>query len=78
MSSAGHDFDDITETDTHSSLNRELDSKKRLLDTMEASINKMSNTKLQWRTRLTMKEDELADAKVRRLASAQTHKSERL
>ncbi|KAJ9103921.1 hypothetical protein QFC21_002384 [Naganishia friedmannii] len=47
-----------------SSLNRELDSKKRLLDNVETSVNKVAHAKQEWRAKLLAKEEELAQAKV--------------
>jgi hypothetical protein len=49
----------------HSGLQKELESKKRLLDNVENSMNKMMNAKSAWKAKLALKEDELADAKVR-------------
>lgn len=46
-------------------MSRELDGKKRQLDTLENSVNKMVNTKLSWKAMLERKEEELADAKRR-------------
>ncbi|GHJ84050.1 hypothetical protein NliqN6_0452 [Naganishia liquefaciens] len=46
-------------------LNRELDSKKRLLDNVENSVAKMTAAKQEWRAKLLAKEEELAQAKAR-------------
>lgn len=45
-------------------LSRELDAKKKLLDGVEHSVQKMTQTKLSWKTKLTMKDDEVADLRV--------------
>ena len=47
-----------------SALSRELDAKKKLLDGVEHSVQKMTQTKLSWKTKLTMKDDEVADLRV--------------
>jgi len=47
-----------------SALSRELDAKKKLLDGVETSVQKMSQTKLAWKTKLTMKDDEISDLRV--------------
>ena len=47
-----------------SNLNRELDSKKRLLDNVENSVSKMAAAKQEWRAKLIAKEEELAQAKA--------------
>ncbi|KAJ9120149.1 hypothetical protein QFC22_003048 [Naganishia vaughanmartiniae] len=47
-----------------SNLNRELDSKKRLLDNVETSVNKVAHAKQEWRAKLLAKEEELAQAKA--------------
>ncbi len=59
-------FWSVTDLPPHpsSGLQRELEAKKRLLDNVETSMNKVMATKLAWKTKLAMKEDELADAKV--------------
>ena len=51
----------------HSNLNRELDSKKRLLDNVENSVAKMTAAKQEWRAKLLAKEEELAQAKASRI-----------
>ncbi|KAI5453673.1 hypothetical protein NCC49_005494 [Naganishia albida] len=48
-----------------SNLNRELDSKKRLLDNVENSVSKMAAAKQDWRAKLVAKEEELVQAKAR-------------
>lgn len=47
-----------------SNLNRELDSKKRLLDNVENSVSKMAAAKQEWRAKLIAKEEELVQAKA--------------
>jgi hypothetical protein len=48
----------------YSALSRELDAKKKLLDGVDHSVQKMAQTKLSWKTKLTMKDDEVADLRV--------------
>lgn len=57
----------LTESFILSNLNRELDSKKRLLDNVESSVSKMAAAKQEWRAKFVAKEEELAEAKASRI-----------
>lgn len=56
----------MVQADSHgnSALGRELDAKKKLLDGVENSVAKMNQTKLAWKGKLVMRDDEIADLKV--------------
>ena len=49
---------------TGSTLKKQLEQKWRALDNFEAAVKKLEITRMQWRTKYSMKEGELDAAKV--------------
>ena len=49
-------------------LKKQLEHKWRALDNFEASVKKLELTRMQWRSKYSIKDGELEAAKVRRLS----------